>query len=257
MRVQGRRGLWAEGWRVLVVTGLIALGFLLLGRLQLLLLGNCTAIAWVQNNLTGGEEAVAEAELRVQAEQVRAASASAAKRLPAGHPAVLFGMGFELGYVSQLQGSVSQSPAVLQQQVQAALTPRLQRAQTLAQVVKVGAEPPWPVRTLQDFVELTARIERDETGAAARIEQQLSPLHRHLFLLGAHVGTTAAQIENTSGDFQEPPARLIRRHASLAGVSPALWQDLAQLPTAADKAAARRQYFQSIQALDLTLATAP
>ena len=79
----------------------------------------------------------------------------------------------------------------------------------------------------QGLPALAERIEDDENGLGARIETRLTPVHRHLYLLGAHVGAEAAKIESSGGKFALAPATPIRRHATLAGVAPALWQPLA------------------------------
>jgi hypothetical protein len=87
-----------------------------------------------------------------------------------------------------------------------------------------------PVRSLREFTDLGARYEADENGLAARVEQQLSPLHRHLYLLGAQVGAEMARVDDSGGRFALPPATPIRRHAVLAGIDGAVWQPLIAEP---------------------------
>jgi hypothetical protein len=108
--------------------------------------------------------------------------------------------------------------------------PRLAVARQQAQALGLGEVQPLPVRSLREFTELGARYEADESGLAARVEQQLSPLHRHLLLLGMQVGAEAARVEDSSGRFALPPATPIRRHAVLAGISAAVWQPLIAEP---------------------------
>ena len=85
-------------------------------------------------------------------------------------------------------------------------------------------------RTLDDFARLTQRIEADETGLAERVTVAFSRHHRHLFLLGMHLGTEAARIQWSGGSLSLPPCVQIRRHATLAGIPPAIWEPLAAAP---------------------------
>ena len=89
---------------------------------------------------------------------------------------------------------------------------------------------PLVTRTLDDFARLTDRIEADETGLAEHINRAFSPYHRHLFLLGMHLGTEAARIQSSGGSLSLPPRAQIRRHATLAGIPPVLWEPLAAAP---------------------------
>ena len=80
-------------------------------------------------------------------------------------------------------------------------------------------------------------------------EQQLSPLHRHLYLLGVHLGGEASRIEDSGGKFSLPPASLIGRHATLAGVPAALWQPLAAEPKDEPPQQVLQRYRAALQAL--------
>ena len=246
--VPGRSG-WQETWRVLAYTGAIALAFIALGRLQM------AAVDWVVArgvpSLTG---TAPDPALLPQAAEVAAASREAVARLPPGHRRAAWQMGLALGQVSQLVGSVARSDAAVQRQVAGLAQPHLQAAAGLAAQLGVAAEAPLPVRTLQDFAGLTQRIEDDENGAAARLQRQLSPLHRHLFLLGQHLGTEWARVQSTGGRISQPPARLIARHATLAGIPPALWQPLAQAPRDETPAQVLQRYGQGLDALAAALA---
>jgi len=108
--------------------------------------------------------------------------------------------------------------------------PMLREADGVAQTFGLGRVSPLVIRTLDDFARLTDRIESDETGLAERITRAFSPLHRHLFLLGMHLGTEAARIQNSGGSLSLPPRAQIRHHATVAGIPPALWEPLAAAP---------------------------
>ena len=226
-----------ETWRVLAVTLAVALAFVALGRLQLALFDRLAS-----SELMGGAGLVdpqPDAALIEQAAQVAAASRSAAQRLPTGHRLAAFRMGYEIGFVSHLVGSVLRSDAGLQNKVRGLADTHLGLAREMASAIGVQAEVALPVRSLKEFDELGDRFENDENGAAARLQQQLSPLHRHLYLLGVHLGMESARIETSGGELLLPPASLIRRHATLVGINPALWLPLAQMPKKDETAAER------------------
>lgn len=244
-----RRSGWQETWRVLAYTLAIALGFVALGRLQLALAD------WV---LSRGPPSLAgtapDAALQAQAADVATASREAVARLPAGHRRAAWQMGLDLGQVSQLVGGVLRSDAAVQHQVAGLAQARLQAAAAMAAQLGVAAEAALPVRSLQEFADLTQRIEADENGAAARVQRQLSPLHRHLYQLGQHLGTEWARVQSTGGRISLPPARQIARHATLAGIAPALWQPLAQAPRDETPEQVLQRYGRSLDALAAALA---
>jgi hypothetical protein len=45
-----------------------------------------------------------------------------------------------------------------------------------------------------------------------------------------HLGTEAARIQWSGGSLSLPPRAQIRRHATLAGIPPAIWEPLAAAP---------------------------
>ena len=247
----GRPG-WSETWRVLVYTLVIALGFIALGRLQSALIGSVGSrdflarMGWV-----GG---AADAALAREAAQIALDARAANQRLPAGHRLAAFRMGFELGYVSELTGSVSRSNAELRAKVQTLADARVATSRAMALALGVPEEAALPVRTLQEFGELAQRIDDDENGAAARIEHRLSTLHRHLYLLGAQLGVEAARIETTGGQMSLPPAKSIMRHATLAGIDAALWEKLARMPRDETPAQVLARYRDALNALGAVLA---
>ena len=247
----GRPG-WSETWRVLAYTLAIALGFIALGRLQLELLGGVAS-----HELLGRAGVVENADdtaaLLRRAKQIAEDSRVASQRLPAGHRLATFRMGYELGYVSELIGSVSRSNAELRAKVQTLADAHIGASQAMARALGVQAEAALPVRTLQEFGDLAQRIESDEGGAAARIERQLSPLHRHLYLLGAQLGCEAARIETTGGRMSLPPAKSIMQHATLAGIDATLWQPLARMPGNETPAQVLARYRNALNALGMAL----
>ena len=249
-RLDGR-----ETWRVLAVTLAVALAFVALGRLQLALFDGLAS-----SSLMGGAGLVnpqPDAALIDEAAQVAAASRSAVQRLPVGHRLAAFRMGYEIGFVSNLVGSVLRSDAGLQNKVRGLADKRLGLAKEIASTLGIRPEADMPVRSLKEFADLGERFENDENGAAARVQQQLSPLHRHLYLLGAHLGMETARIETSGGELSLPPASLIRRHATLVGIAPALWLPLAQMPKK-DEAPAQRlaRWHAAIHTLTAALAQA-
>ena len=126
-------------------------------------------------------------------------------------------------------------------------------ADALARQLGVPATPALRSTSLREFTEIAARYEADENGLAARLQQQLSPWHRHVYLLGVQMGIEAARLDTTAGESMQPAAALIRRHATLAGIDPALWQPLATPPDG-DAAGRLPHYRAAVQALAGALA---
>jgi hypothetical protein len=225
---------WSETWRVLAYTLAIALGFIALGRLQLGVFGAAGTQGLLER--AGLIRRDADAPLLQQAAQVAADSRDAMQRLPPGHRLATLRLGYELGYVSQSVGAYAMSPAEVQAQARRRAESHIALAREQALRLGLGEASALPVRSLKEFTELGARYEADENGLAASVQRQLSPQHRYLYLLGVHLGGEAARVEDSGGRFALPPATLIRRNATLAGIDPALWQPLvieAQNETAA------------------------
>lgn len=238
---------FSETWRVLAYTLAIALGFIALGRLQLATFdrfGDESALARI-----GLVDAHPEDKLRPQAAQVAAESRDALQRLPSGHRLAMLRMGYELGYASHLVGGFAMSAADVQDKARAAAEPHLKLAREQALRFGLGDVNALPVRSLKEFSELNQRYEADEDGLALRVQSVLSPLHRHLYLLGVHLGTEAARVEGSGGQFALPPAALIRRHATLAGIAPALWQPLTLEPHQETPAQVLGRYRAALNAL--------
>ena len=237
----------AEIGRVLAYTLAIALAFIALERLQLALFTAPATATLLQR--VGLLDADPAARLAKEADQVATASRDALQRLPHGHRSAALRLGFELGYISQLVGSYAMSPAEVQAAARQRAAPRLAVARQQAQALGLGEVEPLPVRSLREFTELGARYEADESGLAARVEQQLSPLHRHLLLLGVQVGAEAARVEDSGGRFALPPATPIRRHAVLAGINAAVWQPLIIEPRDETPAQVLQRYRAAVDAL--------
>jgi hypothetical protein len=251
-----RSSAFGEIWRVLAYTLAIALGFIALDRLQLALFSAPVTATLLQR--AGWLDRHPEAALQQEAAQLAAASQAALQRLPPGQRMATLRLGFELGYISQLVGGYAMSPPEVQAAALQRADAHVRLAREQARQLGLGEVQALAVRSLREFTELGQRYEADESGLAARVEAQLSPLHRHLLLLGAHLGGEAARVEDSGGRFALPPASLIRRHATLAGIAPAVWQPLAQEPASGEAPqhvqqryrAALANFFKAIAAQD-------
>jgi hypothetical protein len=242
---------WSEIWRVLAYTAAIALAFVALGRLEMTLFW--TFGAGNRLALEGSASSSAEAAFAREAQQVAAQSRDALARRP-GHRLAAFRIGYELGYASAFMGSYESSPIPVQAKARTIGERHLAIARQQGVGFDVTGLAELPVHNLTEYVTLNDRFEADENGLAARVEQRLSPLHRHLYLLGAHVGGEASIIESSGGKLTQPPVVLIRRHAMLAGVDPALWLPLALEPRGETPAQVLNRYRSALNALGADLA---
>lgn len=243
---------WSESWRVLAYAAALALAFIALQRLELALFsafGTPEALDRI-----GAGPARDDARLAVEAEQVAARSKAVASPLPAGHRLATFRLGYEIGYASELVGSFAMSDAAVRAQAATIGAAHAAVAQAQASALGLGDVAALPMRNAKDSFTLAERIEDDENGLGARIEARLTPIHRHLYLLGAHVGTEAAKVESSAGKFALAPASPIRRHATLAGIAPALWQPLAAEARGESPAQVLYRYRTALNALGVDLA---
>ena len=217
---------WNERWRVFVVVAALALAFAALERIELSLFD----LFGADNVLARTRPAGEDAKLRAEAEAIAARSSAAMAALPAGHRAAAFRIGYEVGWASEFTGSLSRSPADLQARAAPMAAAHLAVAREQARRIGIdpGAVDALPTRTVADFTRLEARFDADESGLAQRVEERLTPVHRHLFLLGAHVGAASATIESTGGQLHPQPVSAVHREATLAGVPAASWQPLVQ-----------------------------
>lgn len=235
-----------ETWRVLAYALLFALAFVMLGRLQLAAFNAPATQRLLQR--FGFADGSTDAQLAEQAKAVAEASREALQRAPAGHRLDTLRLGYELGYASERIGFFALAPAAARERARALLQSNETSAAALADRLGVAPATALQSNSLREFSDLSARYEADENGVAARVQQRLSPWHRHVYLLGVHLGIESARIDATGGERSLPPAALIRRHATLAGVPPTLWQPLAA--GIGDSAAQRVQgYRDAVQAL--------
>ena len=209
--VDASRSRWRQGWRVAGYAAAAGIAFVVLEQIELALLdlvGADTLLASTQSE-GADERLAAEADALAARSQARMAS------LPSGHRSAAFRLGYELGWASEFVGSFAMSDPGIQ-------------ARATAQRIGIddGIVAALPSRTLTDFARVQERFERDESGIAARVEAQLTPVHRELYLFGVSVGADAAMVESSSGKLAEPSVERIRRHATLAGIESAAWQPL-------------------------------
>jgi hypothetical protein len=191
-----------------------------------------------------------------QRERVSVATASgpADGRLGAEWRLSAYLLGFELGYCSNMLGSVAFAAPSKRVEVSEALAPSFTAAQDLARELGVGPAAVLPVATVDDFFRMKDRMEADELGVASRIEAASSRRHRHLFMLGLHVGAAAAVAESTSGEVHNPARDHIGRHATVAGVPAEAWEPVARVPQGADPAARLAAYRAALAALERAVA---
>ncbi|MGZ8259309.1 MAG: hypothetical protein ACXWUL_02020 [Caldimonas sp.] len=242
---------WRESWRVLAYSVALALGFVGLQRLELALFSAFGTPAVLER--IGAGPAREEAALAVEAAQVAARSAAAAP-LPAGHRLMTFRLGYEIGYASELVGSFAMSDAPARTQAATIGAAHVAVAQAQARALGLGDVSAPRMQSPRDFFALADRIEADENGLGARIEARLTPIHRHLYLLGAHVGAESAKVESSGGKFALAPESLIRRHATLAGIGPELWRPLAADARGASPAQVLERHRAALNSLSADLA---
>jgi hypothetical protein len=220
--------------RMLVAT--IALTLLYIA-LQELLLGSAGAL------FSGGRMATAfQRDLDQEARRVAEASAAREAQLTAEHRVAAWWLGVHLGYLSQYLGSYGTSDTAVRQQARAASAKRLAAAQDLADRLGIGRVAPLESSTAAQFSGLTARIEADEGGVGARIEERTTPRLKHLYLMGMHVGTTRAALQSESWRRIVVAGQQIARHATLAGFAREQWEPLTHLSRGATQAQAIASY---------------
>jgi hypothetical protein len=238
---------WSEIWRVLAYTLAIALSFVALGRLQVAVIDTPTAQDALQR--LGLLDADPTARWAKETKQVAEASRAAISRAPPGHRLATVRLGFELGFASGLVGAYAMSSDEARARARQAAQPHVALAEGLAAHLGVGEARALDADSLKAFTELGQRYEADENNLAGRIEQRLSPLHRHLYLLGTQLGGEAARIEDTGGAMSLPPASRIGRHATVAGIDPRLWRPLAAEPKGETPPQVLQRYRGALQAL--------
>lgn len=211
-----------ERGRIIGITIVITVLYLLLQHAWLGMTGLLSGQSFL--------ERPSAAELEQQAKKVAEASKDALQTAPASSRHDIWHLGFHLGYVSEFIGSYAMSAEEVQAKARQLTEPILLEANRLAQTLGLGSVKPLVTQNLDDFGRLTNRIEADETQLADRIARAYSLHHRHLFLLGMHLGAEAARIQGTGGSLSLPPRAQIRLHATLTDIPPAIWEPLAAPP---------------------------
>jgi hypothetical protein len=189
-----------------------------------------------------------------EAAMVAAASREPDQRLPPDWRLAAFRLGCHVGYLSERVGSFAMSDDKVREQVRTITAPLMKSAEDLAAAMGVEPAAVLPVSTADEFARIEDRIEQDETGLAARMEQKASGRHRHLLLLGMHLGVTVALGESTSGEIFYPKRRYIGHHATLAAVPRAAWEPVAHEPEGATAAERLARYKASLTALEQVIA---
>jgi hypothetical protein len=220
--------------RMLVAT--IALTLLYIGFQELLLRSTHVFFSG------GGMATAFQRDLDQEAKRVAEASAEREAPLTPEHRVAAWWLGVHLGYLSHYLGSYGASDTAVRQQAHAASAKRIAAAQDLADLLGIGPVHPLESSTAAQFTRLTARIEADEGQVGARIEERTTQRHKHLYMMGMHVGMTRASMRGDSWRRIIVPSQQIARHATLAGLTREQWEPLARLPSGATQAEAVASY---------------
>ena len=198
----------------------------------------------------GLTEAREETRWQREAADVAQASRQADGRLSAASRRDAYRLGFQIGYCSNIMGSVAlQSPDV-QARFRAVLEPQLKAVEDLALALGVGSVSLLPVTNVDEFGRVPDRLEADELGLAARLEAVTSRRHRHLLLLGMHVGVGASLAQVTGGRLHDRLRPLAGRHATLGAVPETAWEPVTVEPAGATAEERLSAYQNSLSALD-------
>jgi hypothetical protein len=104
---------------------------------------------------------------------------------------------------------------------------------------------------------MTQRIEADETGLAERISRAFSLIITTCFCLGCILAPKPLASKGAAAPIATPRAQ-IRRHATVLGIPPALWEPLATAPHRAEQPGeVLARYRNGLTALVATLSSAP
>ena len=217
---------WSESWRVLAYSAAAARAFVALEKSEFALL-----------DLAGADRVLALTRSRVRRRPPRRRSARSWPRDRAARPRrcrlaivlAAFRLGYEIGWarVRRVRSRCRAAPAGRRPRRSPTSTSRSRASRRASSASIRLTVALLPSRTLADFVRLQERFEADEGGLAARVEARLTPIHRHLFLLGVTVGNDAAKVQGSSG---KRAARRSTRSAAMRrspGIAPAAWQPLA------------------------------
>jgi hypothetical protein len=192
-----------------------------------------------------------------EAASVASASRDADRRLAPDWHLAAFRLGYHVGYLTERVGGFAMSDDRVQAEVRAITAPRLESAQDLARAMGVDPVAVLPVSTVDDFARVDERLEQDELGLARRVEEKASLRHRHLLMLGMHLGITAAVGESTHGALLEPKRRFIGRHATLAALPAEAWEPVARAPEGATGQQRLERFTASVAELEQVIAQLP
>ena len=202
-------------------------------------------------------DARVEAGWQREADEVARVSRQADQRLPAASRLEAYRLGFEVGYCSNILGSVALSSPEVQARFKVVLEPRLASAQDLARALGVGDVTLLKVTNVDEFGHVPDRLEADELGLANRLEAVTSRRHRHLLLLGMQIGAGTSLTQVTGGHIHAQLRPLAGRHATLAGVPAWAWEPVTVAP-AGDTADARLAAYQkALNDLDAAVRALP
>jgi len=212
---------------------------------------------WMWLALTPTIEAVFESRTAAawerEAGEVASAARDADNRLPAETRLAAYRLGFHTGYCSNILGSVALSSPDAQARVREILAPRLKGIEVLGRQLGIGEVTLLPVTNTDEFSRVNDRLDSDEIGLAARLETVTSPRHRHLLLLGMHLGAAAALADMSGGKLQNPLRRYIGHHATVARVPPGAWEPAARVHEAATPEQSAKAYQDALAALEAAI----
>ena len=198
-------------------------------------------------------DARVEAGWQREAAAVVEAARQADSRLPASSRQNAYRLGYQLGYCSNIMGSVALQPPDVQARFRAVLEPQLKAVDELAQQLGVGTVSLLPVTNVDEFGRVPDRLDADELGLGARLEGATSRRHRHLLLLGMQIGAGAALAQVTGGQLHQQVRPLAGRHATLAGVPQAAWEPVTVAPAGATSEERLETYQNALNALDAAI----
>ena len=203
--------------------------------------------------LEAGLESRSASAWEREAADVAAAAREADGRLAPGLRVAAYRLGFHVGYCSNVLGSVALSSPEVQAQVREILAPRLKGIEVLGQELGVGEVSLLPVSNADEFGHVNDRLDADELGLATRLENVTSRRHRHLLLLGMHVGVATALADMSGGKLQNPLRQYIGHHATVARVPPAVWEPAARVHEAGTPAQSAKAYQDALAALEAAI----
>lgn len=194
--------------------------------------------------------------IAAEAERVAQISAGREATLPLSHRRAAFRLGFDIGYIGGSLGFASVGRGLDAEQARQTLQSRLKESQRLATELGAGEASPLPIGSVQQYLHLSDVIESDVTGLAGRVEAATTPRHKHLYLMGAHVGLLTAQIDSAAalrnGVWPTPNLKFAR-HAALAGASRSTWEPLLTVSGATDDAHVASRYYAAVATFENAL----